>query len=77
MNGRCLKGERSKYRSFQILAYQGDTEMMQAQKLGSTEEQAFLTLNKWIPIKTTHQSFVVIDNPTYPYTGKYQDGLLF
>ena len=39
------------------------------------QDQAFLTINKWIPIKTTHQSFVVIDNPTYPYKARAQDGL--
>ena len=77
MNDNCAKGERSKYKSFQILAYQEDTESMQVYQRGSSEEQAFLTLNKWIPIKTAHQSFVVIDNPTYPYKGKYQDGLSF
>ena len=42
-------------------------------------EQAFVMLNKWIPIKeSTPQppSFVVIDNPTYPYSGILQDSYL-
>ena len=76
MNGKCVKGERSKYRSFQILAYGEETTDDQVVEK-SSEEQAFLTLNKWIPIKTTHQSFVVIDNPINPYQGKNQDGLPF
>ena len=51
--------------------------MAVAEEQGRDEEQAFLTLNKWIPIKTTHQSFVVIDNPSNPYKGNPQDGLSF
>lgn len=77
MNSKCVKGERSKYKSFQILAYPEETKDPEVKERGSDEEQAFLTLNKWIPIKTTHQSFVVIDNQSHPYTGKDLDGLSF
>ena len=50
-----------KYQSFRVLGT--------GVGAGPKQEAAFLTLNKWLPIKTTHQSFVVIDNPTYPYSG--------
>ena len=41
-------------------------------------EQAFVMLNKWIPIKEFSPqppSFVVIDNPMYPYSGRLWDSL--
>ena len=45
---------------------------MEKERKMSVAEQAFVMLNKWIPIKESSPqppSFVVIDNPSYPYSG--------
>ena len=64
----CSRGERNSYRAFRILSTkQGDKTVRKM-----SVEQAFVTLNKWIPIRKSSPqppSFVVIDNPNYPYSG--------
>ena len=70
----CSRGERNSYRAFRILSTKQGDNMVRKMSV----EQAFVTVNKWIPIrKSTPQppSFVVIDNPNYPYSGILQDSL--
>ena len=48
----------------------------------SSVEHAFVTINKWIPIKerrrsSTSPSFVVIDNQYHPYEGNKKDPFYF
>ena len=83
----CPRGERNKYNSFKILAPDPESDSTPVAKSlssmarkgsDSSVEHAFVTINKWIPIKerrrsSTSPSFVVIDNQYHPYGGNKKD----
>ena len=66
----CRRWERNKFRSFRLLSNVQPMDEEERRRL--SVEHAFVTLNKWIPIRPASPqppSFVVIDNPIHPYSG--------